>query len=49
MTRTTRRHQATPLDELGVTHGGIIDARYGSGLAFRDPVGIALEFFTPPS
>lgn len=37
------------LDELGVTHGGIVDAGYGSGLSFRDPDGIALEFFAPPS
>jgi len=36
------------LDELGVTHGGIIDAHYGAGLSFRDPDGIALEFFAPP-
>ena len=37
------------LDELGVVHGGIVDAPYGSGLSFRDPDGIALEFFAPPS
>ena len=37
------------LDELGVSHAGIVDAHYGSGLAFRDPDGIALEFFAPPS
>lgn len=37
------------LDELGVTHGGIVDAACGSGLSFRDPDGIALEFFAPPS
>lgn len=36
------------LDELGIEHGGIIDAHYGSGLSFRDPDGIALEFFAPP-
>ena len=36
------------LNELGVTHGGIVDAGYGSGLSFRDPDGIALEFFAPP-
>lgn len=33
------------LDGLGITHGGIVDAPYGSGLSFRDPDGIALEFF----
>ncbi len=37
------------LEELGLTHGGIVDAGYGSGLSFRDPDGIALEFFAPPS
>jgi catechol-2,3-dioxygenase len=37
------------LDDLGYAHGGIIDAHYGSGLSFRDPDGIALEFFAPPS
>jgi catechol 2,3-dioxygenase-like lactoylglutathione lyase family enzyme len=36
------------LTELGVRHGGIVDAPYGSGLSFRDPDGIALEFFAPP-
>jgi glyoxylase I family protein len=38
----------TRLNELGVQHGGIVDAPYGSGLSFRDPDGIALEFFAPP-
>jgi glyoxylase I family protein len=37
------------LDELGVAHGGIVDAGYGSGLSFRDPDNIALELFAPPS
>jgi glyoxylase I family protein len=36
------------LDELGISHGEIKDASYGSGLSFRDPDGIALEFFCPP-
>ena len=36
------------LDELGIDHGGIKDATYGSGVSFRDPDGIALEFFAPP-
>ena len=36
------------LDELGIEHGGIKDASYGSGVSFRDPDGIALEFFAPP-
>jgi len=37
------------LDELGIAHGEIVDAPYGSGLSFRDPDGIALEFFAPPA
>ena len=40
---------AKRLDDLDVRHGGVIDAHYGSGLSFRDPDGIALEFFAPPS
>ena len=36
------------LDELGLAHGDIVDAGYGSGLSFRDPDNIALEFFAPP-
>jgi len=39
---------ARRLDEMGIDHGGIKDAAYGSGLSFRDPDGIALEFFAPP-
>jgi glyoxylase I family protein len=37
------------LDQLGVTHGAINDAGYGSGLSFRDPDGLPLEFFAPPA
>jgi catechol-2,3-dioxygenase len=37
------------LDELGIEHGEIKDAAYGSGLSFRDPDGIALELFAPPA
>jgi glyoxylase I family protein len=40
---------AARLDELGVAHGEIVDASYGSGLSFRDPDNIALELFAPPS
>ncbi len=29
------------LDELGIAHGDIVDAHYGSGVSFRDPDGIA--------
>jgi catechol 2,3-dioxygenase-like lactoylglutathione lyase family enzyme len=37
------------LDQRGIKHGGIVDAHYGSALSFRDPDGIALEFFAPPA
>jgi glyoxylase I family protein len=40
---------AQRLDQLGITHGGIVDAGYGSGLSFRDPDNIALELFAPPA
>ena len=33
------------LDEIGVAHGGIVEASYGAGLSFRDPDNNALEFF----
>jgi glyoxylase I family protein len=36
------------LDELGIEHSEIEDARYGSDVSLRDPDGIALEFFAPP-
>jgi catechol-2,3-dioxygenase len=36
------------LNELGIENGGVVDASYGSGLSFRDPDNIALEFFAPP-
>lgn len=36
------------LNELGIANGGIVDASYGSGVSFRDPDNIALEFFAPP-
>ena len=36
------------LDELGIAHGGIVDASYGSGLSFRDPDGLPLELFARP-
>jgi len=39
---------AARLDELGVKHGEIKDASYGSGLSFRDPDNIALELFCAP-
>ena len=37
------------LDELGVAHGEIVDAPFGSGLAVRDPDNIQLEFFALPA
>jgi catechol 2,3-dioxygenase-like lactoylglutathione lyase family enzyme len=40
---------AARLDEIGVPHGDIVDAGYGSGLSFRDPDNIALELFAPPA
>jgi glyoxylase I family protein len=33
------------LEALGIAHGEIVDAFYGSGLAFRDLDNIQLEFF----
>jgi glyoxylase I family protein len=47
--RSDLQRWAERLDELGVVHGGIKDAHYGSGVSFRDPDGIALEFFAPPA
>ena len=46
--RAELERHAARLDELGIAHGGIKDAHYGSGVSFRDPDGIALEFFAPP-
>jgi len=46
--RAELENSATRLSELGIEHDGIVDAPYGSGLSFRDPDGIALEFFAPP-
>ena len=40
---------AARLDELGVAHGEIVDAGYGSGLSFRDPDNIALELLARPA
>ncbi|MBV9410309.1 MAG: VOC family protein [Acidimicrobiia bacterium] len=36
------------LNDLGIKNGGVVDAPYGSGLSFRDPDNIALEFFSLP-
>jgi len=35
------------LTELGIGHGGITEDAVGYGLSFRDPDGIALEFWAP--
>ena len=37
---------AARLDALEIEHGAICDEPYGSGLSFRDPDNIALEFFS---
>lgn len=47
-TREELEKQAARLDTIGVKHGGVVDAHYGSGVSFRDPDGNALEFFAPP-
>jgi glyoxylase I family protein len=47
--RAELENWARRLDELGVQHGGIKDRSYGSGVSFRDPDGIPLEFFAPPN
>jgi glyoxylase I family protein len=39
---------AMRLDELGISHSGVVHEVYGSALSFRDPDNIALEFFAPP-
>ncbi len=40
---------ADRLAAAGIRHGGIKDAAYGSGVSFRDPDNLALEFFAPPA
>jgi glyoxylase I family protein len=47
--RTELERWEKRLDQLGVSHGGIHDAAYGSALSFRDPDGLPLEFFAPPA
>jgi hypothetical protein len=38
------------LTHVAVTvNSGVKDAHYGSGISFRDPDNIALEFFAPPA
>ena len=47
--RTELERWEKRLDQLGITHGEIHDAAYGSALSFRDPDGLPLEFFAPPA
>ena len=35
----------THLDQIGVSHSGLVEADYGWALSFKDPDGNALEFF----
>jgi glyoxylase I family protein len=46
--RAALEEWADKLDAMGIEHGKILDASYGSGLAFRDPDNIQLEFFAAP-
>ncbi|MEQ3554344.1 VOC family protein [Pseudonocardia nematodicida] len=39
---------AQKLTDLGIAHEGVKKAHYGSGVSFRDPDNIALEFFAAP-
>ncbi len=47
--RTELEAWARRLDDLGVGHGDIMDAGYGTGMAVTDPDGVALEIFCPPA
>lgn len=38
---------AAHLDSIGVDHSGLVTASYGTALSFKDPDGVALEFFVP--
>lgn len=38
---------AAHLDSMGVDHSGLMSAPYGTVLSFKDPDGVALEFFSP--
>lgn len=37
------------LRERGIPHGSITDMPFGSGITVRDPDGIQVELFAPPS
>ena len=45
--RTELSEWVEHLESLGIAHGGVQDAAYGSALSFRDPDGNALELFAP--
>jgi catechol-2,3-dioxygenase len=47
--RTELERWEKRLDQLGISHGEIRDAAYGSALSFRDPDGLPLELFAPPA
>jgi catechol 2,3-dioxygenase-like lactoylglutathione lyase family enzyme len=47
-TRGELERWSARLDALGIAHSDIDDQHYGSGVSFRDPDGVALEFFAPP-
>lgn len=47
--RTELERWQKRLDQLGISHGEICDAAYGSALSFHDPDGLPLEFFAPPA
>lgn len=36
---------AEHLTDAGIDHSGLVEASYGTALSFKDPDGIALEFF----
>lgn len=38
---------ADHLTSLGIEHSNLVEAPYGTALSFKDPDGIALEFFVP--
>jgi catechol-2,3-dioxygenase len=48
-TRAELERWVARLDELDIAHSEIDDQHYGSGVSFRDPDGVALEFFAPPA
>lgn len=48
LTEPNSRPRLADLTSLSIAHGGIKDATYGSGVSFRDPDGLPLEFFAPP-